>query len=196
MHVIGHDPFVSPDRFRELQVELVELDELLARSDFLTLHAPLTNDTRGIVNAETIARMKPGVRIINAARGGLLEIDALVAGLRSGQVAGAALDVFPDEPYTEGDIFELDNIVVTPHLGASTREAQDRAGVIVAEQVVAALSGALVTNAVNIPHTRAEEMELIGPFLPLASRLGWQTAGWSGSTSPPAAAWLSTTPAC
>ena len=177
MRVIGYDPFVSPDRFRELQVESVELDELLGRADFLTLHAPLTGETRGLVNSETIARMKPGVRIINAARGGLLEIDALVEGLRSGRVGGAALDVFPDEPYTEGEIFGFDNVVVTPHLGASTQEAQDRAGLIVAEQVAAALSGGLVSNAVNIPQVRAEEMDVIGPYLPLASRLGRLAAG-------------------
>ena len=111
MHVIAHDPFVSPERFRETQVMQAELDELLAASDFITLHAPLTPETEHLVRAETIARMRPGVRIVNAARGGLVDLDALVDGLQSGHVAGAALDVFPDEPYTSGRIFELDNVV-------------------------------------------------------------------------------------
>ena len=124
--------------------------------------------------------MRPGVRIVNAARGELIDIDALVAALKDGRVAGAALDVFPSEPYTDGEVLTLPNVVVTPHLGASTQEAQDRAGLIVAEQVVAALTGEFVSNAVNIPQVRAEDMEVLGPFLPLASKLGRLAAGLSG----------------
>jgi D-3-phosphoglycerate dehydrogenase len=177
MHVIAHDPFVSPERFRETQVMQAELDELLAASDFITLHAPLTPETEHLVCAETIARMRPGVRIVNAARGGLVDLDALVDGLRSGHVAGAALDVFPDEPYTSGPIFELDNVVLTPHLGASTQEAQDRAGLIVAEQVAAALNGDVVSNAVNVPVMPAEDRELVGPFVALGMQLGVLASG-------------------
>ena len=126
------------------------------------------------------AHADPGVRIVNAARGDLIDIDALVAALKDGRVAGAALDVFPSEPYTDGEVLTLPNVVVTPHLGASTQEAQDRAGLIVAEQVVAALAGEFVSNAVNIPLARAEDMEVMGPFLPLASKLGRLAAGLSG----------------
>jgi D-3-phosphoglycerate dehydrogenase len=178
MRVVAYDPFVSAERFREAQAEHAPtLAEALAEADFVTLHAPLTAETRGLVNAETIAMMRPGVRIVNAARGDLVDLDALVDALRRGRVAGAALDVFPSEPYTEGAILELDNVVVTPHLGASTREAQDRAGVIVAEQVAAALTGGVVSNAVNIPHVRPEELAALRPFLPLAARLGRLAAG-------------------
>jgi D-3-phosphoglycerate dehydrogenase len=179
MHVLVHDPFVSAERCRELQVIPGSLENVLLQADFVTLHTPLTPETRHLVNAERLALMKHGVRLVNAARGGLVDLDALVDALRSGQVAGAALDVFPEEPYTSGPIFELENVVVTPHLGASTHEAQDRAGLVVAEQVVAALEGRLVTNAVNIPHVRAEDMEILGPYLPLAMRLGAVAAALS-----------------
>ena len=172
MKVIVHDPFMSLERCRELQVEPVALDELWAESEFVTLHAPATRETRHLVNAESLARMRPGVRIVNAARGDLVDLDALVQALRSGHVAGAGLDVFPTEPYVEGEILQFDNVVVTPHLGASTQEAQDRAGVIVAEQVAAALDGEFVSNAVNIPQVRSEDMEVLGPYLPLARHLG------------------------
>ena len=172
MRVVAYDPFVSKERFRELGVERAESQEdVLALSDFLTLHLPLTPETRGTIGAEAFARTKPGVRIVNAARGELVDEAALVEALRSGRVAGAALDVFSAEPYT-GPLLELDNVVVTPHLAASTEEAQDRAGVIVAQQVAAALEGELVTNAVNIPAIRAEDMELLGPYIPLAATLG------------------------
>ena len=124
--------------------------------------------------------MRPGARLINAARGDLVDLDALVAALKDGRVAAAALDVFPEEPYTSGELLTLPNVVVTPHLGASTEEAQDRAGLIVAEQVAAALDGGFVSNAVNIPLGRAEDMEVVGPFLSLASQLGRLSAGLSG----------------
>jgi D-3-phosphoglycerate dehydrogenase len=172
MRVVVFDPFVSAERCRELQVASASLENLLLQADFITLHAPLTAETRHLIDAKRIALMKPGVRIVNAARGGLLDLDALVDALQTGQVAGAALDVFPEEPYTEGAILGLPNVVLTPHLGASTQEAQDRAGLIVAEQVAAALRGELVSHAVNIPQVPAEEMEVLGPYLPLAARLG------------------------
>jgi D-3-phosphoglycerate dehydrogenase / 2-oxoglutarate reductase len=172
MHVLAYDPYVTAERFRELGAERVESPEdVYVAADFLTLHLPLTTETRGSVGAAAFEAMRPGVRIVNAARGPLLDEDALLVALRSGKVAGAALDVFSDEPYS-GPLLELDNVVVTPHLAASTGEAQDRAGVIVAEQVAAALEGGLVSNAVNIPVIGADDLEVLGPYVPLASRLG------------------------
>ncbi|MDQ3066224.1 MAG: phosphoglycerate dehydrogenase [Actinomycetota bacterium] len=172
MRVVGYDPFVAPERFRELGAEHVEEpDGVFAVADFLTLHLPLTEETKGFVGVDVLSRMRDGVRIVNAARGELVDEAALAAAVRSGKVAGAALDVFSAEPYT-GELLELDNVVVTPHLAASTEEAQDRAGLIVAEQVVAALDGGLVTNALNIPIVGAEDLELLGPYIPLAAKLG------------------------
>jgi D-3-phosphoglycerate dehydrogenase len=172
MRVVAYDPFVAPERFRELGVERAEdLDSVYAAADFLTLHLPLTDETRGSVGTEAFAKMRDGVRIVNAARGELLDEDALLDAVRSGKVAGAALDVFSAEPYS-GPLLELDNVVVTPHLAASTEEAQDRAGVIIAEQVAAALEGGLVTNAVNIPVIGAEDLEVLGAYIPLAAKLG------------------------
>ena len=132
---------------------------------------PLTEETRGLIGPETLARMRDGVRIVNAARGELVDEEALAEALRSGKVAAAALDVFSEEPYY-GPLLELDNVVATPHLAASTEEAQDRAGVIVAEQVATALDGGLVSNAVNIPSVGAEDLDVLGPFIPLAAKLG------------------------
>jgi len=172
MRVVAHDPFVTRDRFRELGVERAETpEEVYAAAEFITLHLPLTAETRGGIGREQLSAMRDGVRIVNAARGQLLDEDALLEALRSGKVAGAALDVFSSEPYS-GPLLELDNVVVTPHLAASTDEAQDRAGTIVAEQVVAALEGGLVTNAVNIPVVGQEDLEHLGPLLPLAAKLG------------------------
>jgi D-3-phosphoglycerate dehydrogenase len=172
MRVVAYDPYVAAERFRELGAERVEAPEdVYAAADFVTLHLPLTAETRGSVGAAAFEAMRPGVRIVNAARGELLDEEALLAALRSGRVAGAALDVFSSEPYS-GPLLELDNVVVTPHLAASTGEAQDRAGLIVAEQVAAALDGGLVTNAVNIPAIGTEELEVLGPYVPLAARLG------------------------
>jgi D-3-phosphoglycerate dehydrogenase len=174
MHVVAFDPFVSAERYRELGVEKAESSaEVYAQSDFITIHLPKTAETRGWLDAEAFAQMKDGVRVINCARGELVVDEALKAALDSGKVAGAALDVFPEEPITDYPLFEgYDNVVVTPHLGASTTEAQDRAGVQTAEQVVAALTGGVVSTAVNIPAVSAEDMEALGPFLPLAQRLG------------------------
>jgi D-3-phosphoglycerate dehydrogenase len=144
---------------------------VLEEAEFLTLHLPLGPDTRGIMNRDAFARMRDGARLVNAARGELVDEDALVEALESGKLAGAALDVFSSEPYS-GPLLELDNVIVTPHLAASTEEAQDRAGVIVAEQVAAALEGGLVTNAVNIPAIRPEDLDVLGPYVPLAAKLG------------------------
>jgi D-3-phosphoglycerate dehydrogenase len=172
MRVVAYDPFVARERFRELGVERVESsDDVYGAADFLTLHLPLTDDTRGSVGREAFAKMRDGVRLINAARGELVDEAALLEALRSNRVAAAALDVFSAEPY-QGPLLELDNVVLTPHLAASTEEAQDRAGVIVAEQVAAALEGALVTNAVNIPSIRTEDLEALGPYVPLGAKLG------------------------
>jgi D-3-phosphoglycerate dehydrogenase / 2-oxoglutarate reductase len=172
MRVVGYDPFISTERFRELGVEAALTPErLFAACDVITLHAPLTDETRGLVSSEAIAQMRDGVRIVNAARGGLVDEQALLEGIRSGKVAGAALDVFESEPY-HGPLLELDEVVVTPHLAASTMEAQDRAGVLVAEQVAAALDGELVQTAVNIPIVDQSDLEVLGPYIPLAARLG------------------------
>jgi D-3-phosphoglycerate dehydrogenase len=172
MRVVAYDPFVAKERFRELRVERLEsAEDVLATAQFLTLHLPLTDETKSFLDAKAIALMPDGARIVNAARGELVDEDDLVEALRSGKLAGAALDVFSDEPYT-GPLLELDNVVVTPHLAASTEEAQDRAGVIVAEQVAAALSGELVSNAVNIPAIRPEDLEVLGAFVPLSAKLG------------------------
>ena len=172
MRVVAYDPYVAGERFRELGAERAETPEdVYAVSDFVTLHLPLTAETRGSVGATAFEAMRPGVRIVNAARGELLDEEALLAALRSGRVAGAALDVFGEEPYS-GPLLELDSVVATPHLAASTGEAQDRAGLIVAEQVAAALEGGLVTNAVNIPVIGADDLQVLGPYVPLAARLG------------------------
>jgi D-3-phosphoglycerate dehydrogenase len=172
MRVVAFDPFVAKERFRELGVERGETpDDVLRAAEFLTLHLPLTAETRGFLGPEAIAKLPEGARVINAARGELVDEDALAEALRSGRIAAAALDVYSEEPYS-GPLLELDNVVATPHLAASTEEAQDRAGVIVAEQVAAALEGAVVTNAVNIPAIRAEDLELLGPYIPLAAKLG------------------------
>ena len=172
MRVVAYDPFVGKERFRELGAERAETpDDVLSAAEFLTLHLPLTAETRGFLGTESIAKLPDGARVINAARGELVDEEALIAALRSGKLAAAAIDVFGQEPY-QGPLLELDNVVVTPHLAASTEEAQDRAGLIVAEQVVAALEGAVVTNAVNIPAIGAEDLEVLGPFVPLAAKLG------------------------
>ena len=173
MEVLAFDKFVSAERFRELGVEgCDELTDLLGRADLVTLHTPRTPETEGLIDAEAIAAMKDGARLVNCARGELVVLDDLVAGLESGKLGGAALDVFPEEPFTEHPIFQRGDVVVTPHLGASTAEAQDRAGVVTAEQVTEALTGGVVTNAVNIAAVRPEEMEALAPFVPLCEKLG------------------------
>jgi D-3-phosphoglycerate dehydrogenase / 2-oxoglutarate reductase len=173
MEVLAFDQFVAPERFRELGVEgVASSEELYRHADVITIHLPKAPDTVHWIDAAAIAQMRDGVRIVNCARGELVDLDALLAGLESGRVAGAALDVFPSEPFTEHPLFERGDVVVTPHLGASTAEAQDRAGIVTAEQVRAALTGAVVTNAVNIAAVRPAAMEALAPFVPLCERLG------------------------
>jgi D-3-phosphoglycerate dehydrogenase len=173
MRVIAFDPFVAAERFRELGVDKAESsDDVYAQADFISLHLPKTPETEGWLDAEALAKCKDGVRIINVARGPLIVDEDLQAALESGKVAGAALDVFRTEPITEHPLFGHPRVVVTPHLGASTAEATDRAGLQAAEQIVAALNGGTVTTAVNAPAVTAEDLEVLGPFLPLARMLG------------------------
>jgi D-3-phosphoglycerate dehydrogenase len=173
MRIIGFDPFVGAERYRELGVERAEAsDDVYAQADFLTLHLPKTPETEGWLDAEALAKCKDGVRILNVARGPLVVDEDLQAALDSGKVAGAALDVFRSEPITEHPLFGYPQVIVTPHLGASTAEATDRAGFQAAEQVVAALTGGTVTTAVNVPAVAAEDREVLGPFEPLARGLG------------------------
>jgi D-3-phosphoglycerate dehydrogenase len=172
MKVIAYDPYLSPERAADLGVEKVELPELLSRADFITLHTPLTNETRGIISAEAIAKMKKGVRIINCARGGLVDEAALKAALDTGQVAGAALDVFEEEPAKSNILFGNENVVATPHLGASTSEAQENVALQVAEQISDYLLTGAVTNALNMPSISAEEAQKVRPWISLAEKLG------------------------
>jgi len=173
MRVVAFDPFVSAERFRELGAERAETAaDLYRQADFVTLHLAATAQTRGWLDAEAFALMRDGVRIVNCARGELIDDAALQEALDSGKVAGVALDVFPFEPITDYALFDgYPNVVVTPHLGASTSEAQDRAGVQTAEQVVAALTGGVVSSAVNIPAISSEDREALAPFVPLVDRL-------------------------
>jgi len=172
MKVIAFDPFLSPERAIEIGVEKVELDEIFRRSDFITLHTPLTDKTRNIIDAAALAKCKKGVRIINCARGGLVVEDALYDALKSGQAAGAALDVFEVEPATSHKLFELDNVVATPHLGASTGEAQENVALQVAEQMADYLVSGAVSNALNMPSISADEAPRLRPFIAVAEKLG------------------------
>ncbi len=173
MRVLAFDPFVSAERYRELGVDKADSPtDIYAQADFITIHLPKTPETEGFLSDEQFAAMRDGVRVLNVARGGLIDEAALERALDSGKVAGAALDVFPSEPMTENPLFGRPEVVVTPHLGASTAEATDRAGYQSAEQVVAALDGGVVSTAVNIPAIGAEDMEVLGPFLPMATQLG------------------------
>ncbi|HMM10253.1 MAG TPA: phosphoglycerate dehydrogenase [Paracoccus solventivorans] len=172
MKVLAYDPFLSDERAKELGATKVELDELLAKADFITMHVPLTDKTRNILSAENLAKTKKGVRIINAARGGLIDEAALAELLKSGHVAGAALDVFATEPATDSPLFGLPNVVVTPHLGASTTEAQENVALQVAEQMSDYLLTGAVQNALNMPSVTAEEAAVMGPWIKLAGHLG------------------------
>jgi len=171
MHLIAYDPYVSVERARRLGVELVDLDTLLEMADFVTIHLPKTPDTAGLIGKEALAKVKPGVRIINAARGGILDEDALAEAIRDGRVAGAGLDVYANEPLTESPLFDLPGVVMTPHLGASTAEAQDKAGTDVATAVAAALRGELVMSAVNID-LGSSVPDDVAELLPVAEHLG------------------------
>ena len=175
MKLIAYDPFVTPDRARQITVELVDLDTLISRADFVTLHLAKTPETAGLIGADLLAKAKPSLRVINVARGGIIDEAALAAAIADGTIAGAALDVFDKEPTTESPLFELDQVVVTPHLGASTEEAQDKAGDTIAEMVELALAGDFVPFAVNV--SAAEASESVRPYLPLAERLGGIFAG-------------------
>ncbi len=173
MKVIAYDPYVSKSRFEELGVEGVSnIRDLYKQSDFITVHLPKSPETMGFINGAAFKAMKKGVRIINCARGGIIDEAALARALKSGKVAAAAIDVFEKEPPLDSPLLKMDNVVVTPHLGASTVEAQDRAGTIIAEQVAAALSDQFVSNAVNIPLVSGEQMNLLKPYLPLCEKLG------------------------
>jgi D-3-phosphoglycerate dehydrogenase / 2-oxoglutarate reductase len=184
MRIVAFDPFVAAERYRELGVEKAETsDELYAQADFITLHLPKTPETENWLNAEAFSKMRDGVRILNVARGPLIDEQALEQALDSGKVGGAALDVFRSEPITEHSLFGRPNVIVTPHLGASTAEATDRAGFQAAEQVVAALTGGAVLTAVNVPAVAAEDLEVLGPFLPLARALGRLAAVLSEGSS-------------
>ena len=172
MKVMAYDPYLGEEKAAEMGVQKVELDELFANADFITLHVPFTDSTANILSAENIAKLKPGVRIINCARGGLVDEEALAAALKSGRVAGAAFDVFAVEPATDSPLFNLPNVVVTPHLGAATTEAQENVALQVAEQMSDYLLTGAVTNALNMPSVTAEEAKIMGPWIKLSGHLG------------------------
>ncbi|GAB5389842.1 MAG: phosphoglycerate dehydrogenase [Alphaproteobacteria bacterium] len=172
MKVIAHDPYLSVDRATELGVEKVELDDLLARADVISLHTPLTDATRNILSADALAKTRPGVRIVNCARGGLIDEDALKTHLDSGHIGGAALDVYASEPAREHPLFGNDKVICTPHLGASTSEAQENVALQVAEQMADFLLTGAVTNALNMPSVSAEEAKRLKPYMDLAEQLG------------------------
>ncbi len=179
MRLVAFDPFVSPDRARQLGVELAPtIEELVSISDFVSIHATKTPETVGLVNAAVLTHAKPGMRLINAGRGGIVDEDALAAAIADGRLGGAAIDTFAKEPTTESPLFALDSVVVTPHLGASTAEAQDKAGETIAEQVVLALRGDFVPFAVNVAASEASES--VRPYLPLAERVGRLFTGLAG----------------
>ena len=172
MKVMAYDPFLSPERAADLGVEKVDLEDLLRRADLITLHTPLTEKTKNIIDAKALARARKGVRIINCARGGLIDEKALRAALDSGHVAGAALDVFATEPATENPLFGQPNVICTPHLGASTSEAQENVALQIAEQMSDYLLRGAISNAVNFPSITAEEAPRLKPFIALAEKLG------------------------
>jgi D-3-phosphoglycerate dehydrogenase / 2-oxoglutarate reductase len=172
MKVIAYDPYLSPERAVDLGVEKVELDELLRRADFITLHTPLTDKTRNVIDTAAIKKMRKGVRIVNCARGGLVDEAAIADALKTGQVAGAAFDVFLTEPATASPLFGLPNVVCTPHLGAATSEAQENVALQIAEQMSDYLLRGAISNAINFPSISAEEAPKLKPFVALAEKLG------------------------
>ena len=172
MRLVGYDPFVSPDYAHNLGVELLPVEQLLKESDFITLHLPLTSATRGLIGAKELGKMRPTARIINCARGGLVDEDALFKAVEAGKLAGAAVDVFATEPATDSPLFKSDRIIVTPHLGASTTEAQAGVALQAAEQVLAVLKGQAAKYAVNAPQIPAEVLSVLAPFIQVASTLG------------------------
>ncbi len=172
MNILAYDPYVSAERAKTLGVEMVNINYIYTNSDFITVHMPMTKETRNLISTQQFAMMKDGVRIINCARGGIVDEVALYEALKTGKVGGAALDVFEKEPTTSSPLFELENVVVTPHLGASTKEAQINVAIDVAEEILRCLRGEPVQNAVNIPAVKAEVFEVMGPYLDLAEKLG------------------------
>jgi D-3-phosphoglycerate dehydrogenase len=172
MNVIAYDPFLSEEKAKTLGIRKVSLDDLFTLSDFITVHTPLTPETKGVVNAETIAKMKDGVRIINCARGGIINEQDLYEALKIGKVAGAALDVFEKEPPTDNPLLTLDSVICTPHLGASTEEAQENVALAVAEQIVDYLVNGTIRNAVNFPSIPADQVPRLQPYISLAEKLG------------------------
>ncbi len=172
MHILAYDPFISVERAEELGVQLAKMGDIISKADFITIHAPLTRESRHLIGKKELKQMKDSVRIINCARGGIIDEKALYDAIKSGKVAGAALDVFEQEPPRDTPLLELDNVIMTPHLGASTREAQINVAVSVAENVMGALKGELVRNAVNMPAIKPSVLALIKPYLTLAEKLG------------------------
>src|SRR4051812_28216395 len=173
MFIVAYDPFIAPEQARDLEIELAALDEVYARADFLTVHTPLTPETRGLVDREAISKMKKGARIINCARGGLVDEDALYEAISRGDIAGAALDVFSEEPPpSDHKLLQLDQVIVTPHLGASTKEAQEGVAFTVAEQMRDYLLTGVLRGAVNVPAIGIKEFNLVQPYVTLAESLG------------------------
>ena len=173
MRVLAFDPYLAPSRAKAMQVEAVTLDELLAASDYITVHMPLTDDTKYMIDEAAFAKCKKGLRIFNCARGGIIKETALLAALKSGKVAAAGLDVYEDEPLAKDSEFRaLPNVVLTPHLGASTAEAQESVGIEIAEQIADVLNGGVIRNAVNVPSLDAATVKVLGPYLDLGAKLG------------------------
>jgi len=172
MEVIAYDPYMSPEKADTLSVELLSLEEIFKRADFITIHAPKTKDTISLINDQAFSLMKDGVRIVNCARGGVINEDALYKAMLSGKVAGAALDVFEVEPATDSPLLKLPNFIATPHLGASTKEAQINVAIDVSKEIVDVMNGRLAKNAVNIPSISVQTLNVIGPFLSLAEKMG------------------------
>jgi D-3-phosphoglycerate dehydrogenase len=172
MRVIGYDPFIKPEKAKELGVELVSLEEIYRRADIISVHVPLSKDTKGLINKDTISKMKDGVIILNCARGGIVNEADLIEGLKSGKIGGAGLDVFEKEPPGKSPLFELENVVLTPHLGASTREAQVNVAIAIAEQIVDYLINGIIKNAVNFPAIPSETLSLLKPYIDLSEKLG------------------------
>jgi len=173
MQIVAYDPFIAPEQARDLEIELAALDEVFARADFLTVHTPLTSETRGLIDRDALSKMKQGARIINCARGGLVDEDALYEAIANGSIAGAALDVFNEEPPPpDHKLLQLDQVIVTPHLGASTKEAQEGVAFTVAEQMRDFLLTGVLRGAVNVPAISVKEFNLIQPYVALAESLG------------------------
>ena len=172
MIILAYDPFISAQRAKDLGVELTTVEDIVRRADYITVHTPLTKETKDLISTKEFAIMKKGVRLINCARGGIINEEALAKAVKDGIVAGAAIDVFTKEPPFENPLIELDRVIMTPHLGASTEEAQINVAVTVAEQIVNALKGLPVKNAINMPYVKAEVMQIIEPYFPLAEKMG------------------------